>query len=72
MSWNKWIRQLHRWFSIAFTLAMVVNGIAVFAGKYNNTFGILAVAPMIPLFLTGAWLFLLPYAVRVRQRRTAH
>ena len=28
MNWNKWIRQTHRWVSIAFTLAVIVNFIA--------------------------------------------
>ena len=29
MNWNKWIRQTHRWLSVAFTVAVIINGIAV-------------------------------------------
>src|SRR5208282_3074615 len=25
MNWNKWVRQTHRWLSIAFTVAVIVN-----------------------------------------------
>ncbi len=25
MNWNKWLRQIHRWLSIAFTIAVIVN-----------------------------------------------
>ena len=29
MNWNKWVRQTHRSLSIAFTMAVIVNGVAV-------------------------------------------
>jgi len=29
MNWNKWIRQTHRSLYIAFTLAMIINGVAI-------------------------------------------
>lgn len=72
MSWNKWIRQTHRWLSVAFTLVVLVNGIAVVRGKYTNSLGLMAVAVLALMFLTGAYLFVLPYAARWRSgRRTA-
>ena len=33
MNWNKWVRQTHRWLSIAFTVAVIVNGVAVARGR---------------------------------------
>ena len=33
MNWNKWIRQIHRWLSIAFTVAVIVNVIAMVLEK---------------------------------------
>src|SRR5215469_13034932 len=42
LNWNKWIRKTHRWLSIAFTLAVIANGIAVARGKYTNWLGLLA------------------------------
>jgi len=69
MSWNKWIRQIHRWLSVAFTVVVIVNGIAVAKGRYNNWLGLLAVAPLALLFLSGAYLFILPYAAKWRGAR---
>lgn len=72
MNWNKWIRQTHRWLSIAFTVVVLMNGIAVARGKYNNGLGLMAVAVLALMFLSGAYLFVLPYAARWRSgRRTA-
>ncbi len=66
MNWNKWIRQTHRWLSMAFTVAVVINSIAVVQKKYTNAVGLLAVLPLALLFLTGLYLFVLPYAARWR------
>ena len=66
MSWSKWIRQTHRWLSIIFTIAVIINGVTVVQGKYNARLGLSAVAVLALLFLTGAYLFVLPYAARWR------
>jgi heme A synthase len=71
MNWNKWMRQIHRWLSIALTVAILVNGIAVLQGKYTNRLGLMAVAPFALLFLSGLYLFLLPYAAKWRSARRA-
>ncbi len=73
LNWNQWIRQTHRWVSIAFTVAVVVNGVAVVRGKYTAKVGLLAVYPIPILLLTGLYLFVLPYAAKWRtgRRRTA-
>ena len=68
MNWNKWIRQIHRWLSIAFTVAVIVNTIAVLREQYANWIGMLALFPLILLMLTGLYLFVLPYATRWRSR----
>lgn len=72
MNWNRWIRQIHRWLSVAFTVVIIVNGVAVAERKYTNTLGLSAVGVLALLFLSGAYLFVLPYAVKWRrERRTA-
>ena len=72
MNWNKWFRQAHRWVSIAFTLGVIVNGVAVARGKYTNWMGLLALLPLAVLLFTGLYLFVLPYATKWRSgRRTA-
>lgn len=70
MNWNKWIRQTHRWLSMAFTLAVIVNIVAIVLKKYTTGFGLMAVAPLALLFLTGLYLFVLPYAAKWRGRRS--
>jgi heme A synthase len=69
MNWNKWIRQTHRWLSVAFTVVVLVNGVAVVRGKYTNNLGLMAVAVLALMFLSGAYLFVLPYAARWRSAR---
>ena len=62
MNWNKLLRQTHRWLSIAFTVAVIINGVAVVQGKYTNKLGLLAVAALALQFFTGLYLFVLPHA----------
>ena len=69
MNWNKWFRQTHRWLSVVFTVAVIVNGVAVARGKYTSRLGLLAVFPMALLLFTGLYLFVLPYAAKWRSGR---
>jgi hypothetical protein len=62
LNWNKWVRQTHRWLSIAITVGIVVNFVAVMRGKYTFWVGLLALLPLALLLLTGLYLFVLPYA----------
>lgn len=71
MNWNHWIRQAHRWLSIAFTLAVIANLVALFQQKQAVWVGLLALFPLILLMLSGLYLFLLPYAARWRGRGQA-
>jgi len=71
LNWNKWVRQTHRWLSIAFTVAVIVNGIAVVQGKYTNRLGLMAVALLALLLFTGLYLFVLPYAAKWGSARRA-
>ncbi|MBB4478031.1 hypothetical protein [Rhizobium etli] len=68
MNWNTCFRQIHRWLSVAFTAAVVVNIIAVLREKSTVWGGLLALLPLCLLMLTGLYLFLLPYAARWRGR----
>ncbi|HEX5377211.1 MAG TPA: hypothetical protein VFW47_01480 [Phenylobacterium sp.] len=69
MNWNNWLRQAHRWLSIAFTLAVAVNVIALMQKKQAVWVGLLALAPLVLLLLSGLYLFVLPYAARWRVAR---
>jgi hypothetical protein len=69
LNWNKWVRQTHRWLSIAFTVAVIGNIVAVVQGKYSSGVGLLAVFPLALLLFTGLYLFVLPYAAKWHIRR---
>ena len=69
MNWKKWVRQTHRWLSMVFTAAVIVNTVAVLTRRYTNSVGLLAVFPLALLLLTGLYLFGLPYAARWRSEQ---
>jgi heme A synthase len=68
MKWNKWMRWSHRWLSIAFTLAVIIDGVAAVEGKYTAKLGLMAVATLALQFVSGMYLFVLPYAAKQRGR----
>ena len=62
MNWNKWVRQIHRWLSIIFTLTVVANFVTMGLGTPPVW---VVYSPLLPLFLllcTGLYMFVLPYA----------
>ena len=68
MNWNAWMRQIHRWLSIAFTAAVIVNVVAMTQKAPALWIGLLALLPLVFLLLTGLYLFALPYATKWRSR----
>jgi heme A synthase len=66
MSVTPWIRQFHRWVSIAFTVAVIINIVALVRKEQGLWIGLLALLPLILLLFTGLYLFALPYASRWR------
>jgi heme A synthase len=66
LNWNKWIRQTHRWLSIAFALAVVLNLIFLMQKEQVVWVGLLALFPLILLLLSGLYLFALPYMAKGR------
>ncbi len=68
---DKWVRQFHRWVSIAFTA--VVTGIFITLGVGKEPAAWVYYVPLLPLallLLTGLYLFVLPYAAKWRGGRT--
>ena len=63
---NMWIRQLHRWLSIAFTVTVIANFVVRGLGEPPLW---LVYSPLLPLFLllfSGLYMFALPYAAKWR------
>jgi hypothetical protein len=73
MNWNKWVRQIHRWLSVAFTLAVIANFVILGLGQeeYPVWLGLLTLGPLALLLLTGWYLFVLPYATKWGSGRRA-
>ena len=67
MNWNTWIRQIHRWLSLAFTVAVIVNIVAMMLDTSAVWVGLLALFPLILLMLSGLYLFVLPYTAKGRR-----
>ena len=69
---SKFIRQSHRWLSIAFTLTVIANfaAMAVTGGQQPPAY--VTYSPLLPLFLlmfSGLYLFALPYSRKWRTDR---
>ena len=73
MNWNSWIRQTHRWLSIAFTVTVIANFVQIARGGGNPPNWV-TYSPLLPLALllfSGLYLFVLPYSVKWRRGRNA-
>ncbi|OKI47349.1 hypothetical protein A6A27_10930 [Micromonospora sp. CB01531] len=69
MNWNKWVRQIHRWLAIVFTVTVIVTFVAL---AQEEPVVWVSYVPLLPLFLllfTGLYLFVLPYAAKWRTAR---
>ena len=71
MNWNHWIRQTHRWLSIAFTLTVIANFVVMTQGSPPPWVTYSPLPPLFLLLFSGLYLFTLPYATRRRARRVA-
>jgi len=69
MTWSKWIRQFHRWTSIAFTLTVIANFVAMTRGTPPAWITYSPLLPLALLLFTGLYLFVQPYLERWREAR---
>jgi len=70
---NHWIRQFHRWTSIAFTLTVIANFVQIGMGGGNppNWITYSPLLPLALLLLTGLYMFALPYVSKWRKGAAA-
>ena len=71
MNWNNLIRQTHRWMSIVFTLAVIVTMVAMSQEEPVMWVTYLPLAPLALLWITGMYLFVLPYVGKRRGQQSA-
>jgi hypothetical protein len=68
---NEWVRQTHRWLSIAFTVTVIANFVALAQGTPPPWVTYSPLLPLALLLFSGLYLFVLPYAARWRRGRRA-
>jgi len=71
VNWNKWVRQFHRWVSIAFTLTVVANFVAMSQGEPPPWITYSPLLPLALLLFSGLYLFVLPYATSRRSAKAS-
>ena len=69
MNWSKWIRQIHRWLSIAFTVTVLGNFVALGLKKQISWVTYSPLFPLALLLFTGLYMFVLPYVTKSRGGR---
>lgn len=66
---SRWIRQIHRWLSIVFTVTVIANFVALARGTPPAWVTYSPLFPLALLLFTGLYMFVLPYATRRRAAR---
>ena len=71
MNGRTWIRQAHRWVSMAFTLTVIANFVAMTRGTPPAWITYAPLLPLALLLISGLYLFALPYVDRRAVRRAS-
>jgi hypothetical protein len=71
MNSNKWVRQIHRWLAIAFTVSVIATFVALAQEEPVVWVSYVPLLPLALLLFTGLYMFVLPYATRWRSGRRA-
>ena len=66
---SRFIREFHRWTSIAFTVTVIANFLSLARGKPPAWVTYSPLLPLALLLFTGLFLFVLTYATRWRSGR---
>ena len=66
---SKWVRQIHLWLSIAFTVTVIANFVALSQGTPPAWVTYSPLFPLALLLFTGLYMFVLPYAAKWRSGR---
>jgi hypothetical protein len=68
---NKWVRQIHRWLAIVFTVTVVVTFVALAQEDPVVWVSYVPLLPLALLLFSGLYLFVLPYVAKRRGGRGA-
>ncbi len=68
--WSKWVRQAHRWVSLAFMTVVAAIFVALGVGREPAAWVFfLPLLPLALLMLSGMYMLCLPYAAQWRRGR---
>ncbi|WP_433317305.1 hypothetical protein ACQP0U_08635 [Micromonospora sp. CA-269861] len=67
MSAKEWVRQIHRWLAITFTVTVIVTFVALAQDDPVVWVSYVPLLPLALLLFTGLYLFALPYTARRRR-----
>ena len=67
MNWSTFIRKTHRWLSMAFTISVLITFIALNMKEPVVWVSYVPLAPLALLFVSGLYLFVLPYLTKRRR-----
>jgi hypothetical protein len=68
LNWSSWIRQVHRWLAIIFTVTVIANFAVRAIGEPPMWVTYSPLAPLFLLMFTGLYMYFLPYAAKRRAR----
>ena len=63
---SSWIRQIHRWLSIIFTVTVIANFVVMAQGPPPAWVTYSPLLPLALLLFSGLYLFALPYITKMR------
>ncbi len=72
MNLSALVRQTHRWLSVLFTLAVIITTIALNQDPPIEWVSYVPLFPLALLFLSGVYLYFLPYVGRRRDGHPTH
>ena len=68
---SRFLRQFHRWVSMAFVLSVIATAIALAQSRPVMWMSYVPLLPLALLALTGIYMFFEPYAAKRRRERNS-
>jgi peptidoglycan/LPS O-acetylase OafA/YrhL len=68
LTFNQWVRQVHRWLAILFTLTVIANFVAMAVGTPPMWIVYSPLPPLFLMLLSGLYMFFLPYMRKAKEQ----
>jgi hypothetical protein len=67
MNWNRFVRQFHRWVSVAFLASVIATTVALMQKEPVVWMSYVPLLPLALLAISGLYMFFLPYFAKRRE-----